>query len=80
MAFVMKKKPKRRVRVDNGYGPASNYEIVTVLDSRQVNHLFDEGTSEELLVENCFGERYWVAYWDELPPELEDKRDCLDNK
>jgi len=60
-----KKKPARYVRVDNGYGPASHYETVRVIDERELTPLFEGGSTKELLVESG-GERYWVAFWEEL--------------
>jgi hypothetical protein len=63
------KKPTRYVRVDMGYGPAEHWEQAKVCDERTVAHLFDDGTSQELLVQLNSQERIWVSSWEEIQPD-----------
>lgn len=52
----------RFVLVDMGYQTIENWYTVKVIESRMTKNLFDDGESEELLVE-FGGERIWVIHW-----------------
>jgi hypothetical protein len=68
-------KMKRTVRyvfVDEGYGPAEHWVKAKVIESRMCKDLFDGPDKEQLLVELPGGERFWAAFWEELPNSLTD--------
>ena len=54
---------KRHVLIDLGYGPSEHWVRAKVVKNRMLKGLFDEGESEQLLVEVPGGERIWVSYW-----------------
>lgn len=56
----------RRVRVDMGYGPAEHWVTAKVMDQRECQTLFGDGTTTDLLVELPGGERTWVSFWEEI--------------
>lgn len=57
------KKRIRYVDVDVGYMTAESWTRCRVVGSRQVNCLFSQDTTEELLVQFPDGSRDWVSFW-----------------
>jgi hypothetical protein len=66
MVMATKGKNMKKVRyvmIDQGYGPEEHWVRAKVIRSMKCQNLFDQGESEQLLVEILGGERLWVESW-----------------
>ena len=60
------KRVVRHVMIDRCYNLSENWVKAKVIGSQMCKNLFDDGKSEQLLVEISGGERVWVAFWKDL--------------